>query len=135
MPIYEYACLGNCPSYGEVTEEYFHSRDHEAPICEQCGGRKEKLVSQFAVVFTGPLSAKYNDPKLEGAHKEGHWGWRRKSARDFDKPEPVWLDSWEKRKRFMAEEHLIGYEDVGPVEGTRDGKWSRTRTGMPGTWI
>ena len=132
MPIYEV----ECPECRSQYETYLRHFEDQNPECPTCNVVTERLVSKSNVIFTGPLSAsKYNDKNLEFADSDGHWGHRKKSRRPGE-PEWVWIDSWEKRKKFMKDEGLVGVEDVGQVEATVDGKWgSSTGSGTKGQWI
>lgn len=87
-----------------------------------------RLISAFKVVFSGPITAKYNDKKLEGAHQEGHWLWCKNTT--DGKPRREWVDTWQKRKELMKQE---GLEEAGPLAVSSDGKRA-TGTGMPGCW-
>lgn len=130
MPIYELSC-GGCGSEYETYHPHFDTPD---PDCPQCGGKTERMPSKFKVVFTGDLSAgKYNDPKLEYANMEGHWGYLNKSGAPGER---VWIDSWDKRKKFMRDEKLLGIEDVGHIEASEDGKFTSSGgRGSKGQWI
>jgi|WetSurMetagenome_2_1015567.scaffolds.fasta_scaffold742858_2 hypothetical protein len=94
----------------------------------------QRVVSAFQVVFTGPITKRYNDPKSENPDQEGHWAFRKRSSVSGN-PEAVFIETWQDRREFMKQEGLVGYEDVGPIDSSPDGKWSSTRTGKPGTWI
>lgn len=130
MPIYESVCA-DCETSSEWYAPRFDSSD---PQCFVCGKPMKRLISSFSVVFTGPMTARYNDPKSENPHEEGHWAFRKRSSLSGN-PEPVFLETWQDRKEFMKAEGLVGYEDVGPVDTSPDGRWSNARTGKPGTWI
>ena len=137
MPIYEFACAHErCPRHLEVHEEFFHSRDNVVPpVCMACANPMRRLASQFAVVFSGTITAKYNDRKKDNSHQEGHIAWRRKSAKDFDKPEPVRITTWQEQKRFCKEEGLALPSDMpSNVEISSDGK-KLSSQGMPGSWV
>jgi len=135
MPMYEGYCPACDPECRNPEEHYYPlSTSPEAP-CSACGGERRRLVSQFAVVFTGVIStSKYGDPRLEryNTKVDGHQAWRRRSSLS-GKPEPVWIETFEDQKRFCREEGLTNPKDVGPMEIGDDGKSYSTR-GMPGCW-
>jgi hypothetical protein len=132
--ILEHVC-GNeqCPEYGVVVEHYY-GHDPGELQCEQCREVAGRVVSNFGVVFTGPISRKYQDPKREGYGEESWYEWRVKSSKS-GKPEPVLIDSWAALKQFRADEKLVGRDEMGPVEGTSDGKYHQSAgRGLPGCW-
>lgn len=134
MPIYEL----ECPKCVREFETYVPHYDSPNPECPDCKVATERKISKFKVVFTGDLSAaKYNDSKLEYANLEGHWGYRKRSSKIPGKLEPVWIDSWSKRKQFMKDEKLLGVEDVGNIEGSADGTYQSSSKGRgnSGQWI
>lgn len=135
MPIYENVCRNEgCEKYGKVFEWYAPRHDSANPLC-QCGQTTCRCISPFQVVFTGALTAKYNDPKLEHAHQEGHWAYRVRSSRNADgSPEPVFIDTFEKQKEFCRDEGLINPKDVGPMHISSDGKQVQNQ-GLPGCWV
>lgn len=126
---YEYGCL-KC---GATQERYVPRFTTPNPPCEDpaCGGETAKLVSGFAIIFTGPLTAKYNDRTLEGAHQEGHWA---TALRTPDgKPKAVWIDSFQAQREFCRAEGLVNPKDLpSHAEATSDKKLSGR--GMPGAW-
>lgn len=127
---YEYRCA-KC---GNEQERYVPRFTSPNPPCEdpECGGETEKLVSGFAIIFTGPLAAKYNDPALDGAHQEGHWATRLRTLNG--KPEPVWIDSFQAQREFCKSEGLINPKDLpSNAEATSDRNLSGR--GMRGAWV
>lgn len=96
------------------------------------------MISAFAVVFTGALSAsKYNQDVKGGLpeqrHMDGHWAWRRRSSKS-GQPEPVWIDNFATQAQFCKEEGLVNPRDLpSNLEAGADGKSISTR-GMPGCW-
>lgn len=130
MPIYE----SYCAACQRTKEWYAPLSTSPDPACELCHGPTTRLISGFNVVFTGPLTARYNDPQAENPHQEGFWAHRVKSS-SSGQPEPCFIETWQQRKQYLKDEGLVGGEEVGPVDGTGDGKWSTTRTGRPGTWV
>lgn len=132
MPLYEHYCDNEeCKRYQQVEEHFFHSSNCEAPQCPDCSRRQVRAMSRFSSPFTGLMTARYNDPKKEGAHMEGHWAYRRKTV--SGNPEPVFLETFQQRREFMKSEGLVGYEDAGPNMPDSNGKRVNT-TGMPGSW-
>lgn len=133
MPLYEHFCPNNrCRAFAVVEEHYFSSMSSQDPPCDTCGTKKKRCISDFAIPLNGLITARYNDPKLEGSHMEGHFAWRKKTPDGV--PQKVWIETFEQRKKFMKEEGLVGYEDTGPIAHDSNGKRSSTRTGMPGCW-
>jgi predicted nucleic acid-binding Zn ribbon protein len=127
MPIFEHICYRlDCSRNSVVVEGYFRRSD-PMPTCPGCGNEMSRLVSGFAVTFAGPITARYNDKKLEYAHQEGHWLWCKKGPGG---PRREWVDTWQRRKELMKQE---GLEDAGPLEGSSDGR-KASGVGMPGCW-
>jgi len=96
-----------------------------------------RLISVFHVVFTGPITARYNDKKLEGSHKEGFTAWRVHSAKDPRCPEPVHITSFSDRKQFMKDEGLEEVPSNATISGVgEDGQGVKVSTvGEPGCWV
>lgn len=132
MPLYESMCVSEgCEKFG-VPVEHFYSRmtDEDGP-CEVCGGAKDRLISSFAVVFTGCITSRYNNRKLEGAHLDGHWATARNTLDGV--PRPVFIDTFDKQREFCKSEGLVNPKDVG-IMHSRGKTWSNP-TGMPGCEI
>jgi predicted nucleic acid-binding Zn ribbon protein len=136
MPIREFACeTETCPEHGVVRENYFRNSDPD-PTCEACGAVKKARISRFGIVWTGPLTTRYNDPKLESAHREGHWAYRRNTP--SGKPEPVFISTPQESREFARSEGLVSpFDSNAPplnMEISGDGK-SATTCGQPGAWV
>jgi putative FmdB family regulatory protein len=130
MPLFEFFCDKD----GSVNEHYLSSHDKPNPPCDHCGGETMRVISGFNVVFTGPITKKYNDPNADNAHVEGHWSWETKGpGGEKIKPRPVFIDSFQAQREFCRREGLVNPKDIGPVEVGSDGKSSSSR-GMPGCW-
>jgi len=95
----------------------------------------KRAVSQFATPFCGAITARYNDPKRENPHQEGHWAWKRKSAKNWLHPERVWISTWQEQREHCAQEGLYNPTDI-PVhaEISADGKKLKSQ-GLPGSWV
>ena len=131
MPIYESACR----ACGDAREWYAPLSTSPDPDC--CGQPMSRLISVFHVVFTGPITARYNDKKLEGSHKEGFTAWRVHSAKDPRCPEPVHITSFSDRKQFMKDEGLEEVPSNATISGVgEDGQGVKVSTvGEPGCWV
>lgn len=130
MPLRETMCPNkDCASYGIPVEHYYPRTDTPLQACEACGGETRQLVSRFGVVFTGPITAKYNDSKGENPYMEGHWVTEKKTPDGVHRQR--FIETWQQRKEFMKQE---GLTDVGPMDGASDGKKSSSQ-GLPGCWI
>lgn len=133
MPIFESFCPNpDCPKCGVVSERYESRYTDADPLCPECSGQQCRKVSQSHVVFTGPITSRYKDKSLEGAGRDGHWAWRRKSSKSGN-PEPVFIDSFETQRQYCKDEGLINPKDVGPTMMGSDGKLLSS-TGLPGSW-
>lgn len=129
MPVHEFMC----ESCGTVEEHFYHVTPAEDPPCPVCLGPRIRLASAFKVVFTGPLTARYNDPKREGAHMEGFWDYRVRSSVSGN-PEPVYLSTWDELREFRKSEHLSMPGDV-PTQATMSADGRKiSSAGMPGSW-
>lgn len=114
MPLFESQC-----EFCEGVIEWRGKWDDPEPFCDRCGSEMKRLPSKFKIIWTGPLTTKYNDNKLEGAHLDAHWGTNRDGSR-------TWIDTFEKRKAFMKKNKFLGIEDVGRIEARDTGKWAGT---------
>ena len=136
MPLRDSVChTPGCNLEGVKQEHYYHNDSIPMRPCLKCGSPTEKVeFSTFKVVFTGPISRRYNDPSIEGAEKEGHWAYRKKTL--SGKPEPVWISDFGQQREFCRSEGL-----ANPTELPRnmmvgeDGKTVENTRGMPGTEI
>lgn len=129
MPLREYVCPDlDCKLYNYRRERYEHTTPPPAPKCVECGVEMEQVMSAFAVTFAGEMSARYNDPKKEFAHKEGEWQLSKKSPGG---PKWEYINTWQRRKEWMKQE---GLEECGPMQAGDDGKSANGR-GLPGAWI
>lgn len=136
MPIKEAICRApKCPMLDRLQERYYRTSEKEAKPCDYCGGPTEMQdFSRFAIVFTGPLTARYNDKSIENSHQEGHWAWRKRTP--DGKPQSVFIDSFSKQREFCKAEGLANPKDLPnymPV--SEDGKRVLNASGMPGTGV
>src|SRR5260370_8996200 len=129
MPVFE----ERCAACERTTEVYLARWDDQDPACERWGGQQERLASNFAVTFTGPITARYNDKKREGAHADGFWAYRKRSSIS-GQPEPVFIDNWQQLKEFNKSEGLAAPGEA-PTNATisKDGK-SISGDGFAGQW-
>jgi hypothetical protein len=125
----EYVCKNaSCPGYREVPT----MTADEKLYCE-CGGLLELAIHPLQVVFTGPLTARYNYKDAENPHQEGHWAWRRKSSLS-GKPEPVFIDSFDAQRQFCASEGLVNPKELPRnYQISETGKGEINTRGLPGT--
>ncbi len=129
MPIFELACHA-C----RTTRDVFLSKwDDADPVCERCGGQQERLMSNFSVVFSGPITARYCDKNKEGAHADGFWAYRKLSSVS-GQPEPVYINDWQQLRDFNRAEGLAAPGEA-PTHATisADGK-RLVSDGLPGQW-
>jgi hypothetical protein len=138
MPIYELAC-GNesCPEYARVFEKYYSTSDKPDPVCA-CGQQTRRLISSFSVVFSGPITRKYLNPKIEGYDRMAdgtHWQFETRGP-DGQKcdPRPVKIETFQQQREFAKRNGLVDPSSIGECEVHSDGKGVSTR-GMPGAWI
>lgn len=130
MPIYESCCTqSECLLLGKVIEHYYPKTTDNMVSCAACGQETKRMISRFGVVFTGPITTRYNDKKAENPHIEGHWAWEKRTPDGV--PKQTWIETWQQRKEYMKRE---GLTEVGPVEGGSDGKLSSSQ-GLPGCWV
>jgi len=138
MPLYEYVCKNpGCPRSTVRTERYLPTMSSPDPPCVGCGGDTVKVPSIPNIVFVGAITARYNDPKKEGAHKEGYWASRVKSTtRDDGKPEPVFIETFQDQAKFCKSEGLINPKETpAGLEIREDGRGYKSTRGNPGQWI
>lgn len=128
MPIYEYSCQ----TCGDVVEKIM-SLTAPDPGCDHCGGPRRKCVSQFAITGTGVLTTKYNDPRLENAHMEGHWV-KATDPKTGKRTVPVFIETFQQQREYCKQEGFYNPGEVGQVEMiSNDGK-SMSSRGLPGAW-
>lgn len=137
MPLFEHCCTSeSCCLYCVPVEHFFHNRYAANPVCEECGGTTERLVSKFNAPWTGDLS-RFNDPAADqhNATPHGHVAYRTKSTRNLDgSPEAVTISSRQAQKAFCKAEGLVDPSDVNPNIGTKeDGKLGSSRP--KGSWV
>jgi predicted nucleic acid-binding Zn ribbon protein len=138
VPIYELAC-GNqeCSQYAHVWEAYYSTSDKPDPPCVLCGVTAKRLISSFSVVFTGPITRKYIDKKIEGHEKEdgSYHVWETKGLDGQKKAHPTLkkISTFQEEREFAKSEGLIPPSQLGPCEVHSDGKGVSTR-GLPGSW-
>jgi predicted nucleic acid-binding Zn ribbon protein len=128
-------CKNPACAFHEVAVEHFywHSDDPTAP-CDICGGPTERCMSRFAVVFTGVISARYNDPKLEGAHKEGHVVWGKDPV--TGKTVHRRVETFDDQKRVCREFGYINPREAPThFEVAEDGRTTKNTRGLPGSWV
>jgi hypothetical protein len=116
-----------------VEEHYYPHSDSPTNACGYCGGATDRLIGRPNIVFTGVISARYNDKNVENPHQEGHWQWRKKSSVS-GKPEPVFISDWQTQKEFCKAEGLANPREMPRnMEIASDGKGVLNTRGMPGT--
>lgn len=128
MPIYEFVC-GTCQ---DVVEKIQHF-DDPAPECTGCGQPRRMAVSGFGIVGTGVLSKKYNDPKKDYYHQEGHW------AKDIDpktgkRTVPIFIDTFQKQREYCKRNNFYDPGEVGQVEMVGNNGKDMSCRGLPGSW-
>lgn len=135
MPLFESKCTNErCRLYGIEIEHYYHNAAQPMNPCKRCGGPTQKIeASRFGIVFTGVISARYNDRDKEGANREGHWAFEKDPA---GKTKPVFLETWQDQKEFCARNKLANPKEM-PANYTvaEDGKTVLNTRGLPGTEI
>ena len=90
-------------------------------------------MSTFAVVFTGALTARYNDKRLENSHQDGHVAWERDAT---GKPHPVHIETFDQQRDFCKRNHLMNPKDAPTnYEVAEDGRKVMNTRGLPGSYI
>lgn len=131
--MFELSCGSEgCPAHGRIFEAYLNRWDDPNKPCAECGGATGRHISGFGIVFTGVITAKYNDPTLDGGHQDGHFAWRTKDTKS-GKPELQFIETFQDQREFAKAEGCINPKDIGPVEVGSDGKSISSR-GLPGCW-
>jgi hypothetical protein len=128
--IKEFSCKSDvCQGYGVPIEAWYRTTDPD-PVCEICGGEMALMISSFSTPFSGSMSTRYADKKLEYAHKMDHEWILEKRAPGG----PKWtkVDQWSDRRRILRQEGLV--EHGGMVDVSSDGRKVSSQ-GMPGCWV
>ncbi len=94
-----------------------------------------RLLSTFAVVFTGVISARYLDSSAEGAHKRdgGHWAYEKDAA---GKTKACYIETFDQQRDFCKRNKLANPKEMPhsyPV--AEDGRTVLNTRGMPGSEI
>ena len=138
MPIYESACTNTeCALYGRLMESYYPRFESPMNPCAACGGENRRVQSTFAVVFTGPITAKYLDRSKEGGNNRdgGHWVFEN-GPRPGKGAKPVWIDNWADQKSYCRRNGLaLPSEMSNNYEVAEDGRTVKNSVGMPGCEI
>lgn len=82
-------------------------------------------MSTFAVVFTGVITARYNDRRLENAHQEGHvvWGKDQVTGKTVSRR----VETFEDQKRVCKEFGYSNPREYGKsYDVAEDGKTVKT---------
>lgn len=133
MPMFEFSCQSaDCQECGKIFEGYLRHWDDTNTPCEKCGVATGRHISGFAVVFTGVITAKYNDKGLDNSHADGHYAWRKNTS--DGKPKLEFIETFQQAKDFAKAEGCINPKDIGPMEVGSDGK-SVSSAGLPGCWV
>jgi hypothetical protein len=78
-------------------------------------------MSTFAVVFTGAITARYNDSKLENSHQAGHVAWERDPI--TNKPRACRIETFDDQRAYCSRNHLANPKDYGhSYDVAEDGK-------------
>ncbi len=136
MPVYERTCRdSSCTEYGRIVEYYTPRFTKEDPPCAVCAGPSARIISRFGIIWTGSITARYNDKRAENPEKDGgHWAWRRRSSIS-GQPEPVFISDFSQQKDFCKQEGLVNPRDLPTnAEPSSDGTQLQSR-GMPGAWV
>lgn len=135
MPLRESACQNHiCVLYGDPVEWLEHPRGLEDPPCILCGEKTRRVWSSFGIVFTGALTARYNEPDRDNAHVEGHWAYPRRTD-DGKTPSPVWIDTWQKQREFCKENNFYRPDETGTFAEISDDGRNLTGRGCKGQWV
>lgn len=136
MPLFEHACPNEkCSAYRVVEEHYFSQADAPLPACSVCGSVQQRIISRFGVVWTGVITAKYNDSKLERSHSETQYMWTRQTP--DGKPKCVPITTFQEQREFCKREGLVNPSSVhfnSNTEVSADGKATSSQ-GLPGCWV
>ena len=126
MPLIESSCQSpGCAANGHPVEHFLWHWDSPLPACESCGGPTKREMSTFAVVFTGVISARYNDSNLENAHQDGHVAWERDPI--TNKPRACRIETFDDQRAYCARNHLANPKDYGhSYDVGEDGKTVKT---------
>lgn len=129
----EYVCRNPACSKAEAVASASAS---SGPVCLGCNRAMEIRLFPVSTVFTGVITARYNDKGTPGAHLDGHWGWRRKSSKVPGKPEPVFIETWDQQRDFCRAEGLANPKEMPRnFEIGEDGKGAKNTMGMPGSEV
>lgn len=111
---------------------YASNRDLPNPLCKSCNTPLERQVSRFATAFSGDITARYNDKRLEGAHADGHWAWEKNTP--DGKPRQRFIKTFQDQREYCKQEGLVNPNELGDGQMSADGRKLET-AGMKGQWI
>ena len=134
MPIYDFICnTSECRLRGVRVEHYLSRRDNVDPPCGECGIPAQRQIGCPNIVFTGIISARYNDPSLPNAHVEGHWCVERNTP--DGKPKPVFIETFQDQREYCKREKLINPSDAPRDLGINEDGTKTSSQGLPGSWV
>ena len=130
----EYVCHNPaCPNNREVASAT-PLADQPHVQCETCGKPMEIALYPISVVFTGVITARYNDKKLENAHQEGHWAWDKDPV--TGKSTPTFIETFDDQRAFCKRNKLINPKDApNNFQVAEDGRTIESTRGLPGSWV
>ncbi len=135
MPLFEGICHNpGCAASGFRQEHYYSNRELPMAPCDECGGPTVRVPSEFGIVWTGPITAKYLDKSKEGGNKKdgGHWAFEN-GAKHGVGAKPVWIDSFSAQKEHCRRNGLaLPQEHGNHYEVCEDGKTVKNSVGLPG---
>lgn len=133
MPRYDLTCRNEqCPDLDVIREITMHM-DESEPAC-RCGQQMVKVPVMFAMPFSGDITSRYNDKRLEGGHKKSgaHWVYERNTP--DGKPKPRLIRTFAEQADYCRREGLVNPREAGPAEISSDGR-TVTSVGLPGCEI
>lgn len=136
MPLFESTCFTiGCSLRDVPVEHYYKNSTEPMQPCESCGcGTLKVEFSRFGIVFTGVITAKYNDREKDGAHRDGHWGFDK--GPDGKTTTPCRIETWQDQKDYCKRNGLMNPKDMGRnYNVAKDGRTVESPMGLPGVEV
>jgi hypothetical protein len=129
MRIRDFVCrTAGCPESQAVAT---WDPEPDAPICRGCMEPMRSRIYAPSVVFTGAITARYNNQTAENPHQDGHIAWERDPV--TRKCHPVEIKTFDDQRAYCARNHLANPKEFGNnYSVAADGRKVENSVGMPG---
>ena len=123
MPLFTEVCGSpDCVLQGDPTDEYYKHWDDPQKPCSACGGPTTRIPSQFGIVWTGEITAKYVDKSLDDGHRKDLSHWVFEKGPD-GKTKPFLIENFQQQREYCKRNGLANPADLDSnCEVSEDGR-------------